>query len=225
MKFEDQVAYKVWLDPDRGFAVLQRDHYNPEDPSKLWYRIHNLEFQDCGNGLWLPTKTEKTKCLYKGYEKDQWGIPSLLSTFTVSKLQINEDLPDELFDIKYPKGTMIIDRVGGVTYRVGMEVIDEMLDESLTDFINLQEKTNVKTISPLLSKKASTPNAVPIQTQIPDANLIKQSDPARASIGNRGIITTSQKSAWLQWLVAVLAVGCVFSAVAVIIQKKKTQRG
>lgn len=208
LKYKDQVEYKVWLDPNRGFAVLQRDHYIPKDYSKLWYRIRNLDFQDCGNGLWLPMKTEKTKCLYKGYPEEQWGKTSLLSTFAVSKIQINEDLPDELFDIQYPDGTLIIDRVAGITYRMGMERIDDMLDEVLNDFVKLQKETNIKVDNPIC-----------------DTHLDKQSDYALSLTVNKGTTEmVSRKHNCLQWAVVVLTTVCALSAIAVITQKKKMQK-
>ena len=134
----ERPMYRAWLDPSRGFAVVQKDTYNPGDRTKLWWRVRNLEFKDCGNGIWLPTQTVSMKYLAKGHSKEEWGIPSMELTYTADVVEVNADLPDELFDIRFPLGTFVHDKVAGVSYE-----IEDTLDAVLDDFLELQKESNI----------------------------------------------------------------------------------
>lgn len=132
-----QARSKVWLDPKRGFAVLQIINYNPNDVSKPWWIVRNSQWKDCGNGVWLPAKTVLTTCLAMGSPKERWGVPAREDVYTASVMQVNEDLPDELFSVKFPPGTRVTDMVLNTSYVEGKEeekikdVVNEIFDEPI----------------------------------------------------------------------------------------------
>ncbi len=143
LKYKDYTSYKVWLDPKLSFAVRRKVNYNPEDCSKMWYQIENDAFVDCGNGLYLPSKTKKTKYLFKEHPCEEWGKESLVENFESPIVSINKELPEELFDIQYPEGTLLIDNIAGLTYTVGVKNIEDVLDVSFDEFLELQKDSNV----------------------------------------------------------------------------------
>ena len=224
MQYKGEKMLEVWLDPSRNFSVVQRVTYNANDSTKLLYKIHNLEFKDCGNGLWIPTKTEKTKYIFNEHPEEQWGTPSLKDTFVVEDIHINEELPEETFDIEFPDQILVFDKIADITYRTGIGAIDEMLDEFLDEFITLQKESNVEASKPTHTETAIKSNVPALHKQTNIMNDGKESTMAK-NISSLSIINrASPKIPWARLLVAICALTCVLSCIAVIIRKVRMQK-
>jgi len=101
-------------------------------------RVDNLEFKDCGNGLWLPTRSEKTK-----YEEVDGQLHKRYVYVTsVSEIRLNEEVQEELFEIAFPGGTAVYDAIADVSYRTGRESVDDLLEMQVQDMAAMIEERN-----------------------------------------------------------------------------------
>jgi beta-lactamase regulating signal transducer with metallopeptidase domain len=124
-------THKIWLDPKRGYTVIEvLEELGPgygvieklERRSSVtdvtpWQRTENLHFQDCGNGLWLPTETHYTSYIPPGSSDGRPGSMQMMITAKTTFLEINKTYPDEQFDLKIPPGAFVFDKIKEIQYR------------------------------------------------------------------------------------------------------------
>ena len=109
-------VYDIYLDPQIGFSVVRIDSLiltedvngNVNGRRRNYERIYS-DFNDFGNNLYLPQKIEEVY-LERGEKK----------ITSVSKMQINEDVPNKLFSDIFVDGTFIVDAIQNIAYVKGI---------------------------------------------------------------------------------------------------------
>lgn len=98
---------RLWLDNDRGFAVAKRE-WKWSDSDALMFRFTASKLAERAPGLWLPDRVAAE--LWVKPVPGRWNenIHLKTSTCDVAKLVINE-VPADLFDISFPRGTGVVD--------------------------------------------------------------------------------------------------------------------
>jgi len=69
-----------------------------------------LEFHECAPGLYFPAQ------IAGNYEVD--AKPWTSHTAEITDLKVNQPLPKDIFDLRFPHGITMVDTEGGVSYRV-----------------------------------------------------------------------------------------------------------
>ena len=131
--------YTIWLDPARGYAVIDIICEATSGTKKTpWFGTENMGFQDCGNGLWLPTETIRKQYSPPNNPEHPAGTLWYVQTVRVEVLEINKEYPDSLFDLQFPEGTKVDDQVAHMTYESGLEKTDAgMIKDSAVCQLNL----------------------------------------------------------------------------------------
>jgi hypothetical protein len=137
----------VWLDPDRGFAVLkvqsntiERDENNNVTAYYAQCIMQASDFQDCGNGVWMPRSMVRT-----WFGKD--GKVTARMTVAVEDMAINCDVKDSEFSDIFPSGTYVTDAIGGSRYYVGKVADAERSLINMTDELK-REVTSARANAP-----------------------------------------------------------------------------
>jgi hypothetical protein len=83
---------KLWLDCDRGCAILVREMYGP-NPGQLFQRIEASGHREVQPGIWVPARFRN---MVPGVRdpKDNQTVDSILNIVNV---RLNEDVEDDLF--------------------------------------------------------------------------------------------------------------------------------
>lgn len=95
----------LWLDPAAGFMVAQRVERDPQfdnpggDPG-LATSFTVAEFQDCGDGVYLPLRSEVRGCV--GGQADPLQAPISAEIRLVS-WEVNAPIDDSQFQLDFPK--------------------------------------------------------------------------------------------------------------------------
>ncbi len=104
--FKDSATETVWLDVDRGFAMLQRDRQN-----ERWGldRTTNSEFVEILPSLWFPKKTRQQPYGPPDAPPEYQGRPILSWHQDLVRWSVN-DVPDSRFNIITKPGDHLIER-------------------------------------------------------------------------------------------------------------------
>ena len=109
---------RVWLDGERGFAVLRRELYCGGDvPPQTLRRVYsNSEFVKAKEGVWLP-KTQVVDWYPdpQTEAREIWGKLACRTTMKAAKIEF-DTLDDEFFAVEVPSGTYVNDFVRNVEY-------------------------------------------------------------------------------------------------------------
>jgi len=198
------VNRKVWLDPQRGFAVMRYEMYNPKRPDQLVFSAENTKLAQFPNGLYLPVESTQTWHLTSGPDQEI-GQPTLVSTFKTTELKIAEDLPDEVFHVTFKEGLHVIDKIRGVTFTAGMTSVQEALDDSIRKMGQLQKEADVRpAVGPLARADAQSPMA-PAAAPAPQA-------------------AQRQHASFRLWAICLALAALLASTVAVVLQKSRKAR-
>ena len=133
-------TYTIWLDPARGYAVVDTICESNAGTNKTPFcRTENVSFQDCGNGLWLPTES----VIYQYLPPNSPGHPAgtlwYVQTVKATVLEVNQQYPDSLFDLQFPEGTKVDDQVAHMSYEAGTEkTVPGMIKDSAVCQRNLE---------------------------------------------------------------------------------------
>lgn len=126
-------AAKLYLDPERNMAVVRKESFqrswSPDEWSEgVWSRFRSVtehsDLIEVSEGLWLPQKIKTTR-----YRDGQ-----VVSTRNVqaTTLEINERIPSGEFSDIFPDGTVVIDKIQGISYRVGLtSSVENLMDEAV----------------------------------------------------------------------------------------------
>jgi len=135
---------KIWLDPEKNFLVTHKEvYYRPKEgegqEDLKHYTLNVLESKEVVPGLWLPIKWERNKHIVRPAPEALWGEISCATTFEVTDVKVNPDLPDETFKFSFPPGTTIHNHMTNTIEQAGE--ISKPLPESASPTASL-----VKTI-------------------------------------------------------------------------------
>src|SRR5262249_45309928 len=97
---------KVWIDAERGFAVVRRETCWAED-YPLRRRITNLDHRfHAVPGLWLPQKQVHEQFCSPRDVKEHWGKVSHTRTHAVKSIDF-EKIDDAMLEVKVPDGSLV----------------------------------------------------------------------------------------------------------------------
>lgn len=123
---ESAREYACWVDPELGFATRQftyRLTYTP--PRGRLGGVYNvlvaLEFVEPTEGIWLPSKVKHEKYYLDPGEGYTWRKTVM---FSLDGASVNQQLPQEAFQLRFPIGTWIA-RDDGTVEVVGGRLEDE----------------------------------------------------------------------------------------------------
>lgn len=131
------IGLNFWFCPSKGYALVQREQlYRPgaKLPMLVVERIHCAGFVQQGP-LWLPTTAEAQYFHHddKGYELDR----ELTATF--SDWKVNIPILEKTFDIEFPEGTFVQDRIRNINYKKGM-----IKDPSIKGYVSRAKSLKAK---------------------------------------------------------------------------------
>jgi hypothetical protein len=104
------VYREIWLDANRNFAPARAVILSNGKPVNDW-RV--LEFRSVLSDLWIPQAIRMEKFWHDSGELLHiWSI-------TVEDVKVNEAVPPDQFEIRWERGTLVIDKITGKKYREG----------------------------------------------------------------------------------------------------------
>jgi hypothetical protein len=118
----NQASHRLWVDPSRGYSVLQFEQtIEPElipvlgeiTEVQLW-KVEELE--EVAEGIWMPVRAVST---IAGLKPDGTRDVYTQSELRMDVTSVNEDLPPETFRLEIPDGYSVDDRVLGALYITG----------------------------------------------------------------------------------------------------------
>jgi hypothetical protein len=120
----------LWFDAKRIGALVAREFYSKDTGVPTW-RIEMSKFNEIKPGLWCPTELRNIQYNYNAPTKEGRRRQDVDAAFKVLDVRLNEDVPDELFEIPEPKpGAMQAFKDGSYKQVVpgGYDYMDETLD-------------------------------------------------------------------------------------------------
>jgi hypothetical protein len=108
---------RFWVDPARGYAIVRRRF--AWEPGKPWhFEFHNRDYREVKPGLWLPEAQTEDRYASIAFDRRQlWGQIISRSQFRLLDVQFN-NVPEALFDIRLPPGTVVCDLYRKIHYLV-----------------------------------------------------------------------------------------------------------
>ena len=98
---------RLWIDPARGFATVKREAFRSDTGELMRFHSYDvLEMREFEEGVWVPVHV-----LYR-QGKEIVG----------KEISVNGDIPDDVFTIRFPVGTVVYDGVGRLTYLSGLKL-------------------------------------------------------------------------------------------------------
>jgi hypothetical protein len=124
----NNIRWKVWLDPDRNYLPVRSSKWFIKDGRDLHAQDREIELKEVTPGVWAPVRG-----VIKNYNMTVGG-PIFGKCGGLFELRIIEEksrfnvaLPKDLFEIKIPVGTTVVDRIRNVVYTEGYSKPDEYL--------------------------------------------------------------------------------------------------
>ncbi|MGO9115325.1 MAG: hypothetical protein ACLP9L_39435 [Thermoguttaceae bacterium] len=120
---ESKYRHRIWVDPQLGYAMRFRERYwqvafRPVSHYLLGVRNEFGDFRQFADGMWLPERVVSVQYnTSAGRTKNLSNRVSHRTIRQVSKLAINEQIPDTLFTISFPPGTLVTDTINNRVYR------------------------------------------------------------------------------------------------------------
>jgi hypothetical protein len=129
---------RMLVDVTHGFAIRHRTYYwGPGKPLRL--DISSGDFREVKPGLWLPYIQRVEKYVDVRYVPESlWGKLDNRSVYATKKIELG-NIPDSLFDVQIPAGTMVTDLIRHVQYRVS-EANADPFDGSIEKALSLLHK-------------------------------------------------------------------------------------
>lgn len=128
---------KLWLDADRGCAILIREMYGPT-PGQLFQRIEASGHREVQPGIWIPAKFRN---MVPGAwdPKDKETVDAVLN---VIRVRLNEDVDDDLFRFEPLPGSIEL-TVDGVVKQEAAGC-----EDYLNEVVDWLQRNNLVTMDP-----------------------------------------------------------------------------
>lgn len=101
----------LWCDPELGYSVRRQEGYYPQTTLPLW-RATCSDFVEVCKGVWLPRKAVDERFAGPDAPTGLRNVPILAYDYAVLEMFANE-VPDELFELRIPPGTLVLDYARG----------------------------------------------------------------------------------------------------------------
>lgn len=152
--FVSTTSFDLYLDPNRNFAVVRSDAFEPiyenSDTATIGAFVkRNLisstqmsEFEDFGNGVWLPKKILITSAVRGPDSKVNVVRAATESkrTISVRRMQINSELGRAFFEDVIPQKTVVADFAEKLTYIHGTK---SSLGQSVNEKVRVKNSIGV----------------------------------------------------------------------------------
>ncbi|HTU25597.1 MAG TPA: hypothetical protein VMF30_09380, partial [Pirellulales bacterium] len=76
------------------------------------------DWEPVADGLWLPKRIQIASYVSARNPEPQWNRPDVLMERLVEAIAVNDQVPESIFTIAYPQGTIIRDSINERAYRV-----------------------------------------------------------------------------------------------------------
>jgi len=126
---------KIYIDSDRNMPVNIKyyDKHPLTGKDRLICEVKDIELFHLPNGGWFPIAG--SRCIYLDDSQERYDANHIrvdTSSLTIRR----EDIPDELFKLKFPEGAKVFNEILGVMTVIGKEggttaVVDSIIDETL----------------------------------------------------------------------------------------------
>lgn len=134
---EPALGFRKWIDPAAGFATrFSETSRRDEDSGAVTAGIKSRDLQsdlrEVAPGIWLPFVMVSVKYSQASDAAAQeMSVEERHDTVAV-RLAVNDDVPDSLFKLSFPPGTVVSDTVRDVAYVVGEngEELDQTVEEA-----------------------------------------------------------------------------------------------
>lgn len=108
---ESSDGTKFWIDSQHNCAVRFMAFKN------VW-RVALRDYRCMAEGIWLPWRIENVVYDSKTLEPSI-NEAARATAYIVKSMAVNEEVRDDMFDLKYPPGTQVFDTVHKRSYRLG----------------------------------------------------------------------------------------------------------
>lgn len=142
------VYMRVYFSVDHGYTPIKYDYMaNRETGPEPFFMVDVNSLEEVSKGLWFPSAGA-----LKSAESN------LTNTYRATKIVLNQGLTDEDFDMEFPPGTKVFDKIAGVTYVI--QPSEQQFDDWLENESAIAQtvKTNQKKAE-TLTKKTAAPDA------------------------------------------------------------------
>ena len=117
---------QLWLDPERGFAIIRYQHDRPVEGEHRWLFDYE-DFTRIDDSLFLPRRIVSRHDMAD--LKTDEPVGTMTNTIQVTDLKVN-DVPESLFVLNPLPGELVIDNTRRTIYRFH-PVTDTTLDQSI----------------------------------------------------------------------------------------------
>ena len=122
---ERTLGLRKWVDRAIGYGERFVENKQREDPWRpagegVKYRAWHSDFREVAAGIWLPFRSRSVMYAVGDAATHQPGTIVKRDDILALRLAVNDDVPDSLFKLSFQPGTVVLDEVRGVTYRVGV---------------------------------------------------------------------------------------------------------
>jgi hypothetical protein len=123
--------YVALIAPDQGYSCLSEEFY--KDDKIVYERL--AQYKSIDNAMWFPVSGEIIHYFPNGHEKYRTSVE-------VSNIKLNkEDINKSSFQIKFPDGTYVEDKILSIGYKQGDATSKRLLDSGSvsSDIIDSEE--------------------------------------------------------------------------------------
>ena len=110
----------LWCDPQLNFAVRRWDHYESGTNHRTW-RYELSDFVQIITGFWAPRRCTRLRWATMKAPPQIRAKPLMSYKYQVLEIHAN-DVPDSLFTLAIPPGTVVVDFINGKTLKSGAMV-------------------------------------------------------------------------------------------------------
>ena len=108
--YDKKYSGSLWVAPSRGYRVIESDfHIGSIQCIRL-----ARDLKEWSEGVWLPTRGSFRVNLLKDGEV----IPQVKVHFSVNNVELKKEISEDFFQLKFPPGTAVINKMTNTVYRV-----------------------------------------------------------------------------------------------------------
>jgi hypothetical protein len=210
---EKKFLLLVWIDLERGLPLRLEDHNTGEDlvegePSSF---CTSTKFHQLSNGGWIPVEGTAKLYVTRGGSlsevTNQWTVD--VNSISIDK----KDIPDSLFDIQFPAGAKITNKLVGAVFPGNFDLVTDGAITGMIDDI----------IKPAAGSGENPPNSVAHE---PNGMPPAQSDRERAA--KLGVVANVPGSfsgmfPWISVCVLVFVFGATGVVYSIRISRKRRE--
>lgn len=132
---------RLWIDPEVDFGVRFRDLCSrplrsrlriqnvPHTEWPVWNCLSLRDYRLIGGCFWLPWRVESVIYVNRHAIRRPFGRPANACVLSVSRLAVNEDVPQSLFTLQFPAGATVLDAVRKRVFKVGEAGTETMVND------------------------------------------------------------------------------------------------